>query len=514
MILNCLNKTNISKCILNINFISKTYLLKKLRIKIKDLIILKGRKMKKKLTLFQLIALSVAFYGSIRNIPLVASAGWYSIFYMVGAAIFFAIPISLIAAELATGWPEEGGPQVWVKAALGSKWAFVTSWLLWVQMFFGMVMVSTAFAAMLPYVIGHPELSNNSTFIVTTVIITYWVVTLLSFKANISKFINTWGAILGIYIPACLLILLGIWYSIKFGNVNLGPLTIDTLVPNFSSMNKLSFFAGVIFIFAGLEIASVHANDIDNPKRNYPIAVFLTIGLMIIFNLICALTEANAIPSRQIELAVITQPFELYFTKLVGLPWLTNIIALMIAFGVLAQLNAWVLGPSKAMIRVAEEGLLPPIFQKRTKDGVPVTFVLVQAAVITLVTLLYKIVPAINTGFIMILMLTTVLYCIVYIFILLSGLILKYKYPEVHRSAPVPGGKFGMWTASMLAFLGVVFTIIVSVIPSSEIPENLHVTSVIFQIIGSLSLFIIPLIIYKFKKSTWKLTDTSIKTSN
>uniref|UniRef100_UPI0026344079 amino acid permease n=1 Tax=uncultured Cetobacterium sp. TaxID=527638 RepID=UPI0026344079 len=107
--------------------------------------------MKKKLTLFQLIALSVAFYVSIRNIPTVASVGWQAIFYMGGAAIFFAIPISFVAAELATGWPQEGGPQVWVNAALGPKWAFVTAWLLWVQMFFGMVMVSTAFATMIPY---------------------------------------------------------------------------------------------------------------------------------------------------------------------------------------------------------------------------------------------------------------------------------------------------------------------------------------------------------------------------
>ena len=45
--------------------------------------------MNKKITLFQLIAISIAFYGSIRNIPTVASVGWYGIFYMLAAAIFF-----------------------------------------------------------------------------------------------------------------------------------------------------------------------------------------------------------------------------------------------------------------------------------------------------------------------------------------------------------------------------------------------------------------------------------------
>ncbi|MCJ8342778.1 MAG: tyrosine-tyramine antiporter [Cetobacterium sp.] len=462
--------------------------------------------MVKKITLFQLIALSIAFYGSIRNIPTVASVGWSGIFYMVCAAIFFAIPISLVAAELATGWPQEGGPQVWVTAALGPKWAFVTSWLLWVQMFFGMVMVSTAFAAMIPYIINRPDLANNNTFIVVTVIVTYWIITLLNFKAHFGKLISTWGAVIGIYIPATLLIVLGLWYSFRTGNVNLGPLNMHTLIPNLNSLDKFSFFAGICFIFAGLEIASVHANDIDNPKRNYPIAVFVTIFLMVIFNLIAALTEANAIPADKINLAVVIQPFQIYFGVL-GIPWMTNVLAFMVAFGVFAQLNAWVLGPSKAMIKVAEEGLLPPIFQKRNQDNIPVTFVIIQAIVITLVTLLYVVVPEINTGFIMILMLTTILYCIVYVLILLAEIILKYKMPEVHRSTPVPGGKVGMWITVILAFIGVITTIIVSIIPNSDIPENLHTTSILVQILGTIILVILPLIIFKYKKPTWKKGD-------
>lgn len=224
---------------------------------------------------------------------------------------------------------------------------------------------------------------------------------------------------------------------------------------------------------------------------------------MVIFNLIASLTEANAIPSNEIDLAVITQPFEIYFNAL-GIPWATNIIALMIALGVFAQLNAWVLGPSKAMIKVADAGLLPPIFQKRNKDNIPVTFILIQATVITLVTLLYIIVPAINTGFIIILMLTTVLYCIVYIFILIAEVVLRYKKPDVVRSVPVPGGKIGMWITVTLGMIGVILTIIVSIIPSSDIPENLHTVSLFGQIIGVLLLFIAPLIIYKLKKESWK----------
>lgn len=462
----------------------------------------------KKITLFQLIALSVAFYGSIRNVPTVASAGWEAIFFMIAAGILFAIPISLVAAELATGWPQEGGPQVWVKEALGEKWSFVTAWLLWVQMFFGMVMVSSAFATMVAYMIGKPELAQNNKYIVVVVIATYWIVTLLNFKAKFGKWVSTFGAVIGIYIPFVILVVLGLWYAFTHGNVNLGPLTLSSAIPNLASISKLSFFSGIIFIFAGLEIASVHANDIENPKKNYPVAVFITIGAMIVFNLLAGLTEANAIPAKDIQLATITQPFQLYFNEL-GIPFATNIIAGMIAIGIFAQLSAWVLGPSKAMIKVAEDGNLPPVFQKRNKDGIPVTFVLIQATVISIVALLYIVVPQVNTGFFMILILTTIIYSIVYIFILLSEILLKYKRADVKRAFEVPGGKVGMWITCGLAFIGVALTIIISFIPSSDIPQKDHMAYVAFQAIGTLICFVIPLIIFKFKKDSWKKISTN-----
>lgn len=459
-----------------------------------------------KLTLFQLIGISIAFYGSVRSVPTLAIVGWQQIFFMIGAAVLFAIPISLIAAELATGWTKEGGSQVWVKEALGERWGFVTAWLLWVQLFFGMVMVSSTVGVMLAYAIGSPRLAQNNIFIFIVILISYWSVTLLNFRFDMGKVVGGIGAVVGIYIPFVALVVLGIWWTFKHGNVYLGEFNSQTAIPSLASLDKLSFFSGIIFIFSGLEIASVHANNIENPKRNYPISVFLSMGLLIIFNLIAGLTEANAIPGDKIELSNITQPFQLYFNEL-GIPWLTNIIAGMIAIGVLAQLSAWVLGPSKSMIKVAEEGNLPPIFQKRTRRDVPITFVLIQAVVVSLVAIVYVVVPDVNNSFFMVLILTTILYSIVYIFIILAEIILKYKQPDVHRAFTIPGGKLGMWITCILAFFGVFITIAVSFIPPSSIPPSGDTMYIAFQVIGTLVCFISPLIIYAFKKESWKKTS-------
>ena len=74
----------------------------------------------KKLSLVQLIGITMAFFGTVRSVPTLAITGWSQISYLIGAVILFAIPIALIAAELATAYPKEGGTHGWVLDAVGA----------------------------------------------------------------------------------------------------------------------------------------------------------------------------------------------------------------------------------------------------------------------------------------------------------------------------------------------------------------------------------------------------------
>ncbi|MCR6514308.1 tyrosine-tyramine antiporter [Clostridium sp. LY3-2] len=460
----------------------------------------------KKLTLFQLIGITMAFFGTVRSVPTLAINGWTQISYLIGAVILFAIPISLIAAELATGWPEEGGPQVWVREAFGDKWGFVTSWLLWVQMFFGMVMVASTVGVLIGYVINDPVLSQNNIFIFFVIVISYWLVTLLNLKFDMVKVVGNLGAVIGVYVPFLALVILGLAYLFKNGinpNGYLGAFSMSKVFPDFSKLGSLSYFTGIIFIFAGVEISSVHANNIENPKKNYPIAVIGSVILLVIFNLIAGLTVANAVPKGQMELSNITQPFVIYCESL-GIPKIfNNIISAMIAIGVLAQLSAWVLGPSKAMIKVAEEGNLPKVFQKRSKNGAPLTIVLIQATVISVISLAYLFTKDVNSAFYMITVTTTILYCIVYILIALSAIKLRYTRADVKRTFRLGSKGNGlMWFTASLALIGILLTIIVGLIPPSGTPDPTFYVA--FQVIGTIVSVGIALIIFACRKPSWK----------
>jgi amino acid transporter len=79
---------------------------------------------------------------------------------MIVSLVIFVIPMAFIAAELATGWSKRGGPEVWAKEAFGRRFGFLVSWLLWVQMFFGMVIISVGFATMIAFVVGNPTITT------------------------------------------------------------------------------------------------------------------------------------------------------------------------------------------------------------------------------------------------------------------------------------------------------------------------------------------------------------------
>ena len=463
-------------------------------------------KSSQKLNLFKLVMITLAFIMSIRNLPMLAETGWAQIFYMVVAALIFLIPTALISAELATGWPSAGGVYKWIKLAFGDRAAFVGAWMLWVQMFFGMVMIGSFIAAMIAFIFK-PALANNNIYIAVVTIVIYWIATILNMKGLKSgSLISSIGFLVGVLIPFILILGFGLTYFLGNNIIQLPKFTWGQLFPNFSSIRNLAFFVGIIFLYSGMEVSSVHANEVKNPQKNYPLAMLIAVVLIMAMNIFGAFAIEIAEPRSSINLASgIMQTFTIFFTQQ-NVSWLIPIVALMAAIGAFGQLSTWVLGPSTAMLQVAKNGFMPKWWQKTNSAGVPIRFVLVQATMISLVALIYVVVPAVNTGFFMVLILTTVLYAVMYLLLFATGIKLRYKYPDVKRAYRVPGGNVGMWIVGGLGFLTMLSVIIISFFP----PANLKIASptfyVLFMAVGLLLFVTLPIIIYARRKPDWKAT--------
>jgi glutamate:GABA antiporter len=459
------------------------------------------------LSIFKLIMITSAFVLSIRNMPMLAETGMQMFFYIIVAAIIYLIPVGLVSAELATGWPKEGGVYVWIKEAFGEKWAFFSIWMLWVQMFFGMVMITSFIAAMWAYVF-YPPWANNETYIVIMILVMYWGVTLLNLKGlKAASLISTIGVVFGVFIPAALILVLGAIYLFQGNPVNMDfSFTANNIIPNFSNIGNLAFFVSVVFVFAGLEVSSVHANEVKDPQKNYPKAMFMGILLLIILNIFGSLIVGIVVPKNEISLvAGIMQTFEIFLTKF-DMKWLIPIVALFAAVGATGQISTWVLGPSKGMLGVAKNGDLPPWWQKENKYGVPTHIIFTQATAISLVALLYLVVPSINSVFFMILILTTLLYAIMYIFMFASGIKLRYSQPNVPRAYKVPGkNNIGMWILGVFGLISMAFVVVIAFFPPEIVSSKGNSSFYVwFMAIGLAFFVIIPLIVFKFKKPEWK----------
>ncbi|MFS0941659.1 tyrosine-tyramine antiporter [Enterococcus thailandicus] len=455
------------------------------------------------------IGLTMALCATVRSIPTLAAVGWTLIFYSIFAVLFFAGPISMVSGELSTMLPQEGGPQLWVKTALGSKWGFVVAWLLWVQMFPGMVMVASTLGPLLGNTFGNVELGNNHWFVLACILVIYWVITLLNLKFDMAKVGGNIGVWLGVYIPVVIMFVLGLLAAFKVGLVSngyLGAFSWSKAFPDLEHVESLKYLAGITFIFVGIEMSSVYMPRLKDATKNYTKGVFIALIGLVLLNVINAMLVANVVPNGKMELANITQPI-LIDCQILGLPEVIgNIFSFMVFIGVLLQLSAWVTGPSKTIIQVAREGFLPPKFgfHKENKYGVSKNVVLTQSIVISLFALLYGVMDDVSAVFLTLTNATTVIYCIVYVLIAISLLEMRKEHPELNRPYRIgKSGNFFAWVVSCMLIFSIV-VVVFATLGTATMGDALLVTAI------AVVMFVIPLIINHFKKDSW---NTAVEAS-
>jgi hypothetical protein len=200
---------------------------------------------------------------TLRSLPSVAEYGWSSVAYYLLGAIFFFIPLALVAAELATGWPRAGGLYAWVREAFSDRSGFLAIWFEWIENVVWFPTVLSFVAAAIAYVI-EPHLANEKLYLVIVMLVVFWSLTLASFFGmKWTLRLNNPAVIIGTLIPAAILIGLGI-YWLAAGKHLAIPFHASKLAPNLSHVNNMVFFVGVILGYAGIEMAGFHAKETRN----------------------------------------------------------------------------------------------------------------------------------------------------------------------------------------------------------------------------------------------------------
>ena len=453
---------------------------------------------KPSMSIFTMSMLTVAAVLSLRNLSSQAEYGYSVIFYMVAASICFFIPSALVSAELASAWPEEGGVYLWVKEAFGPKWGFVAIFMQWVENLPWFPAVLTFVASSIAYVFD-PALANNRWFVLITIWVSLWLATFLNFKGmRLSAFLSSSGAIAGTVAPGIVIILMAAGYLLA-GKSPMIHFSAGALIPDLGSWDQLMLLSGMMVGLAGMEMSAVHVTEMDNPEKRFPRAIFGAAALVILLSVLGSLAIAFVVPPAQISLAAgADQAFNAVF-KVFHIQWMTPVMCFLLAYGAVTMVVTWVLGPSKGVLEVAREGYLPKYWQYRNEHGMPTRILIIQGVISSLLALVVLFMPTISGAFWIMSALTAQLYMIMYLFMFAAAIKLRYSQPDKHRPYRVPGGKFGMWIISGVAFLTALFAIIVGFIPTSGVRAagTEHVVLYVgFLFFGSLFFVAVPLVLY------------------
>ena len=458
------------------------------------------------ITMGAMAVLIITSILSLRGLPSEAKYGVQSIFYYLFAAVVFLLPFSLVCAELASTYTKSGGLYRWVSEAFGPKLGWLSMFLEWATIVIWFPTVLMFAAASLAYMFW-PEsfdaaLASNKVYTLVIALVVYWVATFNAFRGQKSaNVLSTYGGMVGTIIPGIILILLGALYVILGKHIELEHLP---FFPDFSNVGTIVLAASIFLFYAGMEIQAVHVNDMNNPAKNFPKAVFVAIVVIVAVYALGTLVIGLVIPAQNINLLQSLLVAYKALWQSFDLSWMGNVMALLIMFGVIGQVSALTTGPATGLMAVAQSGYLPRSLQRVNKNKANVPILLVQGAIVSLVLLLLIVLPTVESAYQIMSQMATIFYLVMVLIIYGAFLMLRHTQPNKKRGYKVPGGKFGAWVVCIVGILGALLALVLSFLPPSQITTGSPAVYVGIIVVGVVVFIALPLVVYHFRKPSWR----------
>src|SRR3984957_1843907 len=448
-----------------------------------------------------LALLTVGSVGTPGSAPPLAVLGLASVFLYVLPALVFLVPVSLVAAELASGWP--GGVYNWVSEGISAPMGLLAVWCEFAQTIFLYPALLAYVAGTLAYVFD-PGLAANGVYNAVVFIVLFWGgVLLCSLGPALVARLGSGGTRIGTLIPAAILMALGVAYLVQ-GHHPAAPMTARHLLPAWNALASIVLVVNSFFTYAGVEVNAVHIDELRNPARDYKRSIFLAMGLVLAVFIGPTLVISWVIPSAKISFTVgVMQAFNSLFTRY-HLGFAVPLIAIALAAGALAGMISWLDGPSEGLLLIGrQQGFLPPWFQKVNRRGIEVRIIAVQGVVITLIAVLYAFIPSVSHAYWVFTALATQVYLIMYVLMFIAAVRLRRSQPDRPRGYRAPA----LVLLCVLGAVSSVAALAIGFIPPSQFGHSNLVTYALLILAGVLAIGIVPpLLMDRLRRPGWKAT--------
>lgn len=449
---------------------------------------------KKVLGLFHLIMINVIAVDSIRTLTFSATYGFSLVFFYLLAALAFFIPIALISSKLGCALPHRGGIYIWVREAFGKKWGLFVIWLNWVYNVIWYPTILALIAGTFTYFFN-PKLADNPYYMFISIVVLFWGATFINcLGMKASSIFSTVGALVGTIMPMVLISILGIVWLFS-GNPSQISFSLKDFFPQASQSSNLAFLTNVLFGLLGLEMTATHAAEMKNPQKDYPRSLFISCIIILITIVFGALAISIVVPQKELSLVTgVMQAFNIFATSY-NLPWLSPLLAGCIILGAMSGVGAWIIGPTKGLLVASQDKSLPSFLSFVNNKEVPVAILLIQAFIVTILSIFFIFMPSVNSLFWILSAITAQLALVCYILLFIAALKLFYKKSE-YNHYKIPGKKTGMWVTCVLGAISCLVVILFGFLPPTQITINNIFLYEAILVGGMLVLCVIPLLFF------------------
>jgi amino acid transporter len=452
--------------------------------------------LRKTMGFWDVLLFNIATVVGPRWIAAAGHNGTSSISLWVIAAVFFFVPGALVINELSSRFPEEGGLYVWAKEAFGPFHGFVAGWTYWIYTVFYFPGLLLASASMSAYVMGAhgATLSQDRAFqLWVSLGLLVVAVGLNIIGLNIGKWLQNAGGV-GTFLPLAILVGLGAILALHGGSVT--HFTVHNMLPTWN-WDTVNFWSQIAFAFTGLELVSAMSEEVRDPRRTLPRAVYgagaLTAFIYIAgtFAILALIPAADIDPQSGVFHAITVGSVAL------KIGFLGILAAMLVTVGNAGGVGSTVAGIARVPFVVGIDRYLPAAFGKiHPKWKTPWVSILVQGSVSGAILLVSQINDTTRGAYQFLIDAAIILYFIPFLYMFAAVIRLASRSDRASNphAILVPGGRAGTWICGGLGFVVVLIGILVSLIPPGDSSNKLGFE--LKLVIGTLASILLGLVLY------------------
>lgn len=354
---------------------------------------MESKELKKGLGLFSLIAIGVgSIIGSgifILPANMAAIAGPSFLLAILFAGLVSTL-LALTYAELGAAFPLTGGPFSLPRLALGDLGGFMVGWGYFLYLFIGTAAIIDIFIVYLGFYI--PGLAVGATLTPLGIVIALVSIWIFTF---INLFGVRWGGLYSAITTVGKLLPLFLFCLMGFVVMDRGSFTPFTPF----GMSGVTLATTLFFwSYTGFESIVVPAGEVRNPARNIPLAMMLTMLIIIVTYAAVAVAFLGMIdwrglgllPGSWSEIGSLNFPLARLAesSTVLKISWLAPIIALGAVIATGGAGGTWVLIQGRLPFAMAEEGLFWSKMTKVNRFGVPALSLIFTSFLTSLILIL------------------------------------------------------------------------------------------------------------------------------